>query len=246
LVKYDYSLDVGQSIETDEKIKQKEQPQGCCPAPEPEEEPKKETTEEPVEEEQLAEVPEEKKEEPVPEEKEENVEIKPISFEKAKLISDYSDEEKPEPEIQVFKEEKTAEPEKEEIQEDEEEPEKDPEEDEKDVNEFLEESFSRESKNYAQYQKNNNVEVYEAEKKKSRFPLIILVVLICAAAFGYGYAVFKEPAQTGAVTAPQINNLTPIIEPNITKPIIKTKPAESKPNKSIDFAIEQLTSALKD
>ena|GEM_PF-4864692 len=233
MVKYDYSLDVGQSIETDEKIKQKEkeQPQGCCPAPKP--------TEETVEEEQLAEAPIEKKEEPVPEEKEESVEIKPISFEKAKLISDYSDDEKPkEPAAEL----------KEEVQEDKAEPEKAPEENEKDVNEFLEESFSRESKKYEKYQKNNDVEVYETEKKKSRLPLIILIVLICAAAFGYGYAVLKEPAQTGAVmTAPQINNLTPIIEPNITDtPIIKTKPAKSKPNRSLDSALDHLTSALKD
>lgn len=234
MARYDYSLDVGKSIETDEKIKEleKEKPQGCCNA-EPEKSPGDETTdEEPeVEEEQLENVPEEpKKKEEKQEPKESKVEIKPISFEKAKLISDFEQEESQK--TQKKEDKKT---EQEETQ---------PEEDEQDINEFLEESFSRESKEHEEIQnrKNNNKAIVIEEKASRKRWLItaaIIIIAILASAFGYLY--FKEPAEpTGAVVTPEMINITQIMQENITN-----EPAE-KENTSIETVLEDFTSALKD
>ncbi|MBW3004524.1 hypothetical protein KY310_01720 [Candidatus Woesearchaeota archaeon] len=234
MARYDYSLDIGKSIETDEKIKEleKEQPEGCCNAPKP---PEKFTGDEApaVEEEQLENVPEEpeKKEE----KKEEKVEIKPISFEKAKLISDFEQKPKEEPE-----------------EEDEEPEEREPEEDEQDVNEFLEESFSRQSKEHEEIQnkKNNNKEILiEQESNRKKWVITAVVILIAILASAFGYIYFKEPAQpTGAVVTPEMINLTQILQENVTnetivEPIVEEKPVEDV---SAEDILEDFTAALKD
>ncbi len=257
MARYDYSLDVGQSIKTDKKIKEieKKQPKGCCNAPtgdekkeeeklEPQESSKftePEVRRKPVEEEQLENVPEEKENNAKPEEenKEEKVEIKPISFEKAKLISDFEQKPTKEPENAKLKEE----------QEEKEEPfEREPEEDEKDINEFLEESFSRESKENEEIQnkKNNNKEILKEEpSSKKRLIITALVILIAVIASVFGYVYFKEPAgPTMAVVTPEMINLTQIMQENITNETI-IEPVEEK-NVSVDEALEDFTSALKD
>ncbi|MBW3002176.1 hypothetical protein KY338_03395 [Candidatus Woesearchaeota archaeon] len=236
MARYDYSLDVGKSIETDEKIKEleKEQPEGCCSAPKPPEKSPGDE-EQPVEEEQLENVPEEKAEEnPEPQKpasSDSKVEIKPISFEKAKLISDF--EQKPE--------EKKEEPE-----------EKEPEEDEQDINEFLEESFSRESKEHEEIQnkKNNNKEIIiEQESNRKKWIITIAIILIAIIASAFGYIYFKEPAQpTGAVVTPEMINLTQILQENTTNETVVEPTAEEIPaeNKSTEDILEDFTSALKD
>lgn len=258
MVKYDYSLDVGQSIETDEKIKKKEEkePQGCCipkqdtntgdvkeeqpenaPETPKEEEPGKNSQEQEVEEEQLENIPEEpeKKE---PDKKEETIKITPVSFDKAKLISDFEEK----------KEEGPAEKE---------EP-KTEEEDEKDVNEFLEESFTRESKERDVYNNNKNkIKEKPAPSRKNKY-LTIAVILIAIAASLFGYLYFKEPAQAEVPVIPEPPNITEIITQSNTtdnKTLIpaedtaitdnKTKeiPAE---NKTADDALQDFTNLLKD
>jgi hypothetical protein len=254
LARYDYSLDVGKSIETDEKIKEleKKQPQGCCDAPTPpdkspgDEKPDEEPD---IQEEQLENVPEE------PEKKEEKlelqesskfseqdvlskVEIKPVSFEKAKLISDFEQDKKQEDSKQTDDEEEPAE-----IL---------PEEDEQDVNEFLEESFSRESKEYEEIQnkKNNSKEIVIEEKtsrKKWLITAAVILIAILASAFGYLY--FKEPAEpTGAVVTPEMINITQIMQENKTNETVAEPTAEEIPeeNKSTEDILEDFTSALKD
>ena len=237
MARYDYSLDVGQSIETDEKIKEmeKKQPKGCCNAPTPpdkvtgdtQEEEKPETNEEkPVEEEQLENIPEEPQEkEEESKQKEEKVEIKPISFEKAKLISDF--EQKP-------KEEEKPEG-------------KEPEEDEQDVNEFLEESFNRESKEHEEIQnnKNNKETVIEEPSNRKKWVIAAVVIIIAILASALGYMYFKEPAEpTGAVVTPEIINITQILQKNVTNETI-VEPIEEK-NVSVENVLDDFTAALKD
>jgi len=245
LARYDYSLDVGQSIETDEKIKEmeKKQPQGCCNAPTPPDkttgDEKQETNEEkPVEEEQLENVPKESEDTKLKEEdkaklKEDKVEIKPISFEKAKLISDFEQESKEKPDAKLEKEEPF---------------EREPEEDEKDVNEFLEESFNRESKEYEEIQnnKNNNKEIIKEESSsKSRWVMVAIMIIIAILASTFGYLYFKEPAElTGAVVTPEMINLTQIMQENVTNETI-VEPVEEK-NVSVDEILADFTTALED
>ena len=256
MVKYDYSLDVGQSIETDKKLKQKEkeQPEGCCKVSQE----SLEVGDEPVEKK------EEPKKEPEEKKKEETVEIKPISFEKAKLISDFEGEEKEKPEVEEKPaEEKKEEAPKEEILEEqkadqeEDEPEeetKDPEEDEQDVNEFIEDSFSKETK---EYESHNNNRIYDvAPKKRSwKLPIAVIILLILVGFFGYFY--ITEPSPTGTVTAaPEVElKEPPVIVPNITEPVIENItepepvviPEEPEPKKqNISDALERLSIALKD
>ena len=255
MTRYDYSLDVGKSIETDEKIKEmeKKQPQGCCNAPTPPDktagDEKPETNEEkPVEEEQLENVPEEPKKQE--EDKEEKVEIKPISFEKAKLISDFEQKpkEKLEQEVPNSQNEVSREPKIDAKLEKEEPFEREPEEDEKDVNEFLEESFNRESKEYEEIQnkKNNNKEIIKEESsRKRRLIITAIVILIAVIASVFGYIYFKEPAEpTVAVVTPEMINLTAIMQENVTNETI-IEPVEEK-NVSVDDALDLLTSSLKD
>lgn len=253
MVKYDYSLDVGQSMETDEKLKQKEQeePQGCCKVSQESLEVGDEQTE--------------KKEEPKnePEKKaklkEEKVEITPISFEKAKLISDFEGEKKEEPE------KKKDAPKEEILEEQDDEPEeeqKDPEEDEKDVNEFLEDSFSKETKKYETY--NNKPREEKASKKRSwKLPAAIAIIILLIGFFGYFY-IAAEDSPTGTVTAaPEIElQEPPIIVTNITEPpaiipnITETKNIneekepvmllEEPETKNVSDALEMLSLALKD
>ena len=246
MVKYDYSLDVGQSIETDKKLK-KEQPEGCCPVPPPEEE----KQEEPIEEEAVEDTEEPKTENSntVPnsqnqdsvkeEEKKETVEIKPVSFEKAKLISDYTKEtkeKKSEPDAPVSR--KTEIPEAtEEIPEINRQ-----EEDEQDVNEFLEDSFKKETQEREEY--NNNKIKQEPQKNSRKWIWALIAIIIIIGAGLYGYSQLKTP--TSAATIPQNNTaeITPILETqNITpEPAVETKPA----NISVENALEHLTSSLKD
>jgi len=264
LVRYNYSLDVGESVKTDDKLKEKEKEAPSCGCGAPKKvvklsdedkikEEKEESTEEnpeSVEEEPLEEVPETKKEPEPEEKKEEKVDIKPISFEKAKLVSDYTEDKEKEPE-------KPAEEEAEE--EIEETPMEEPqEEDEKDVNEFLEDSFSKEAKNYEKYNHKKTSVPVEEPAKRSIWPIILLIILIGGAASIYGYAIFKEPV--GSVTAPDV--VVPPVEPvivlqntteNITLPEkimpeepVEEPPAAAAPNKTIDQALEQFTLGLKD
>ncbi|MBW2985880.1 hypothetical protein KY333_00770 [Candidatus Woesearchaeota archaeon] len=261
MVKFDYSLDVGESIKTDEVLKEKakEAPNCGCGAPKKivklsdedkikdQEEDIKEKEQETVEEEQLENVPEtEKKEEPEKEEKEEKVEIKPISFEKAKLVSDFTEEPKKDAEeTKKSAEEPTV------TEDTEEEIEKPEEEDEKDVNEFLDDSFSKEAKKYEQFNNNKTKVTVEEPVKRSIWPIILLIILIGAAAFMYGYAVFKEPTDIAIV--PEIVNTVQPIEPiievqNITEnTTLPEKPVIEEPdNKTIDQALELFTAGLKD
>lgn len=253
MVRYNYSLDVGESVKTDDRLKEKEKeaPNCGCGAPKKvvklsdEDKIKEESQEEKIEEEPLEEVPEtEKKPEPE-EKKEEKVDIKPISFEKAKLVSDYTEDKEKEPE-KPAEEETEEELEEQEIEEPEEE-------DEKDVNEFLEDSFSKEAKNYEQYNHKKTKIAAEEPGKKSIWPIIILIILIGAAAFIYGYAVFKEPVGAGhapeAIAPPvkQIIELQNTTE-NITLPekIMPEEHIEEPQNNTIDEALEQFTLGLKD
>ena len=272
MVKYDYSLDVGQSMETDEKIKQKEQeePQGCCTTPE-------EPLEIGDEKEDSQEQKEEKLEPEAPDSQNEvsqKVEIKPISFEKAKLLSDFEGEKKeeqenPKEQIKQEKEEKKKDlketekpkqeedkPAKENLKKTEEQRQEDdePEEDEKDVNEFLEDSFSKEAKNYEIY--NNKPKEETIPKKRSwKLPAAIIIILFFIGFFGYFY-ITAEHTPTGTVTAaPEIElQEPPMIVPNITEPAniteepeIKNIPEESELNKqNVSDALEMLSIALKD
>ena len=296
MVKFDYSLDVGESIKTDEVLKEKEKeaPNCGCGAPKQavklsdedkitdQKEEIKEEEQETVEEEQLENVPEtEKKTEPKKkEEKEEKVEIKPVSFEKAKLVSDYTEEpkkaeeepkkaeeepkkaeeehKKAEEEPKKAEEEPKTAPEKPTPEEDteEEEIEKPEEEDEKDVNEFLDDSFNKEAKKYEQFNNNKTKTTVEEPVKKSIWPIIILIILIGAAALGYGYAVFKEPADIAEV--PEIVNTVQPVEPiielqNITEnntlpeqKVIEEPENKTEDNKTIDQALDLFTAGLKD
>lgn len=279
MVKYDYSLDIGQSMETDEKIKQKEkeEPQGCCTTPEEPLEIGDEKEEKQEQENPQKEKPKEEKSEAQNSQKEASrkVEIKPISFEKAKLISDFEGEkkEKSEPAAPNSQKEVSGEsletkeekPEQDDLksQEDDapEEEQKDPEEDEKDVNEFLEDSFSKETKNYEIY--NNKPKEEAISKKRSwKLPATIIIIIFLIGFFGYFY-ITAEHSPTGTVTAaPEIEPL--IIVPNITRPPADipniTEPVEQKnitkepeqiivteePEQNISDALEMLSIALKD
>lgn len=303
MVKYDYSLDVGESIKTDEVLKKKEKKEpACCGDPpkkrilsdedkikEPQETTEKEpeqakekqsqkteksdNEEEPIEEEQLENIPETKPSKE-PEKKEETVKIKPISFEKAKLVSDYAQESEKNKEEgkKETKEQKTEKPDAETQQETEKEysekREEIFEEDEKDVNEFLEDSFKKETQTYNQHNNKPKNNISKEKDKKSIWPIIILAVLILTAAGIYTYAIFSEPSQPTTTDTLEIINKTNLeinannIETiNINKTMTKTKqiinenateepPAETRTpeteNITVTNALDILTESLKD
>ena len=254
MARYDYSLDVGQSIKTDEKIKKKEQEEACgCSMPRPE----KEAMDLPVEEEQLENVPEQKPEKPeLPEKKPETtkkVEIKPISFEKAKLISDFENQNKEKPAESKEEHEKNLKKEtgqKEYAAEDEQT--ENPEEDEQDVNEFLEESFSKEAKECEeiQNQKNSKEEPIKKKphKKKWLATAAIIIIAMLASAFGY---IYFSTIQTEDTNMQEIQNITKIVQENTTKePAIHANASAGKTKQQENTTAEDIltgfTDALKD